>query len=213
MYYLVIDVETTGLTSKDEVIQFCGILLNDDLTKCKDFFDFYCMSTVKITDEAYNVHHINLDLLRKLSGDKFFEEYFYKVKKRIPQDCIVIQYGSGFDTRMINQTLEHARLPKYDFGKTVASLKGVSGVVNLNLMAYASKVFGSGRYLKLQNAMKRIDGYDSRQFEDMYHTFNANLKKSGVPDPGNTILAHNARYDAFCTWYLARYLLKRYGLQ
>ena len=72
MQYVIFDTETTGLGNNDEVIQFSCMYLNENF-KLNGIDDFYCMPTAEISAGAMAVHHLTLNKVRKLSGQKFFE--------------------------------------------------------------------------------------------------------------------------------------------
>ena len=61
MKYFLYDVETTGLTRRDEVIQLSGFLLNKDLRK-EQIINFYCYTQVETNPEAQKVHGLGTTL-------------------------------------------------------------------------------------------------------------------------------------------------------
>lgn len=77
MKYFLYDVETTGLTRRDEVIQLSGFLLNEDLRK-EQIINFYCYTQVETNPEAQKVHGLDKKLLWELSGGKTFEEQIFQ---------------------------------------------------------------------------------------------------------------------------------------
>lgn len=103
---LLYDVETTGQSKKDEVIQFAAILFNLDKGKPEGFVNRYCMTDKEIQREAMQIHGIDRKLLIRLSESKYFEYWLENdlaYLKTIPYTFVA--FNESFDHRMINQTL------------------------------------------------------------------------------------------------------------
>ena len=107
MKYFLYDVETTGLTRRDEVIQLSGFLLNKDLRK-EQIINFYCYTQVETNPEAQKVHGLDKKLLWELSGGKTFEEQIFQYDFLFnEEDITFVGYNISFDNRMVNQTLKN----------------------------------------------------------------------------------------------------------
>lgn len=213
MKYVLFDVETTGLTSSDEIIQFAAIVLNDRSFKTINALeDFYCFTTIPIKKAAQEVHGIDHELLIKLSNKQFFEDKFQRFYEAFNKDTIWVNYSNNlFDFRMINQTLEHGGADMVDFGTRVYDFDVTSGLHHLDLMTLlAMKNKGNKRAYSLANALKDTPGFEQEKFDVLYNNFCARLDEINknnylnlpkVPDEYKKTY-HNARYDAFAMWYL-----------
>lgn len=69
MKYFLYDVETTGFTRRDEVIQFSGYLLDDNLRN-EHIINFYAYTQIESNPDALKVHHLDKKLLWELSEEK-----------------------------------------------------------------------------------------------------------------------------------------------
>lgn len=205
MQYIIFDTETTGLTNNDEIIQFACMYL-DDKFRLKGMDDFYCMPTSNISPGAMAVHHLDLDSVRRLSHEKFFEENFYALKKKFERDCTFINYSSSlFDFRLVNQSLTKAQLPEFDFGEKVLALDdNASGFYKYDLMSGIARIKGiRGGKIKLENALKLVPNYNEQDLKLKYMNLCKMLESKGLaPVSNNDTMFHNARFDTFCMWYL-----------
>ena len=113
MKYLIMDTETTGLGSRDEVIQFSGILVNEEF-KMSKLYNWYCETSVPITKEAAATHGLNANLLHVLSHGYTFEDNWLTMEELLnTPDITFIGWNVSFDIRLINQTfllLEYFKL-------------------------------------------------------------------------------------------------------
>lgn len=204
MQYIVLDVETTGLSSNDEVIQMSAMFLNKTFDTCSEVINFYCMPTAPISHGAAAVHHLTLSKLKELSNLRFFESYFYPLSKKFSEDCTFIAYSdSGFDFRLINQTLARAGLPAYDFGEKIKKLDdGLHGHHTFDLMSAMAR-YGGLRWnkIKLENALKLLPNYNKEDLEIKYMNFSRIIDKQDTAE-GQVDLFHNARFDTFSLWYI-----------
>lgn len=205
MQYVIFDTETTGLGNNDEVIQFSCMYLNENF-KLNGIDDFYCMPTAEISAGAMAVHHLTLNKVRKLSGQKFFEEKFYAIKEKFGKDCTFINYSSSmFDFRLVNQTLTRAGMPEFDFGaKTLALNDNAHGFYKYDLMSGIARLNGiRGGKIKLENALKLIFDYNEQDLKMKYFNLCKMLERKGLAASIETdMLFHNARFDTFCMWFL-----------
>lgn len=204
MEYVLFDVETTGLSSHDEIIQFAALVFEDSFDSLKGIEDFYCMSTARISAGAMKVHGITPGKLIKWSDKKFFEDQFRTFYDTLGKDVTWVCYSNTlFDLRMINQTLKHANLDELEFGNRVYDFSSTSGAHHLDLMGYASqKLRGNARPLKLQNALKMLDGFDQDEMNAAYVNLNTAVDQIRPVNRELEKMYHNARYDTFAMWYL-----------
>lgn len=216
MNYVLFDVESTGLTSSDEIIQFAAIILNSrDFSTIQGIEDFYCLSTIPIKKAAQAVHGITPELLVELSNKQFFEDRFLNFYKRYSKDTIWVNYSNTlFDFRMINQTLDNGGARMLDFGTRVYDFSATSGLYHLDLMSLlALKNKGTRRAYSLANALKDTPGFTQEGFDKLYNNFCIKLEQinkshflnlPNVPEKHRKTY-HNARYDAFAMWYLLKF--------
>lgn len=201
MKYLVLDTETTGLGAKDEVIQFTGILLNEEF-KLSKLYNWYCESCAKISDGAYKTHGIDAKKLHQLSEGHSFEDNWYTMENLLNlPDITFIGWNISFDIRLINQTLAGSGLNTYDFGEARQSLRKIHGHNNLDLMQFIAKnQYGRAR-VKLAVAAedaftKNKDGVGIVDADSLFERF----AKATKNDP--SVAYHNSLYDTFITMLL-----------
>ena len=205
MQYVLFDVETTGLSKYDEVIQFCCFIMDGQLHRCSNMVDFYSMSTQPITQGALQKHHVTLGRLRELSKGVFFEESFYKLAKTFERDCTFIYFSSSnFDTRLVNQTLQNANLPAYNFGDRINTLRSVEGHHCFDLQSAVSKYYGiPGGRVSLEKAVNLVTDRNVNLVTQRYKNFNKVISaKNKELACSEELLFHNARFDAFVLWYI-----------
>lgn len=203
MKYLFYDLETTGLTKQDEVIQFGGILTDAKLQPQKAF-SFYCYTQVPIAKKAAAVHGITAGKLMKLSDGLTFEDQFYDASFMKEKDLTWISYStSGFDERVIEQTLKNNGLPEYDFGSALPYFKDATGIHHLDAYSVLRNRCYCGRNNKLSQLPKSIPDGEQRIDEMYARLFNGKVS-------GNQY--HDALYDAFVLWWIMNYHKARLGL-
>ena len=194
MEYIVFDVEATGLTNRDEVFQFSGLLLDEDL-KLQKVISFYCYTQVPLHPTANRITGMNAEKIMQLSGGRFFEDYYYKFDIFRKKDIVWIGYNnSSYDQNIINSTLCNNGLPPHSFGNYVTSLNVQSGVHHFDLMRFLS-ARNQNRAKKLSVAQKDI-GYSEQKLEAMYK------KLLNLMNITSTVKEHNSLYDAMVTWLL-----------
>lgn len=155
MKYLIFDTETTGLHSQDEVIQFSGLILDNNL-KLKRGYNWYCDTPHEINKDAAAVHGITKKMLHDLSGGKVFEDRWFTMLNGIDmtEGITFVGWNVDFDKRLINQTLNNNGLDEFDFGRKVTTLRNSPDVYFFDLMkAVANLMVGRDR-LKLEQASK-----------------------------------------------------------
>lgn len=203
MEYIFYDTETTGFTRCDEVIQFSGFVTDENL-KLKSAIDFYCYTQVPINKKALEVHGINASALWKLSGGKTFEDQFYDSSISKKNDLVWVSYStSGFDERLVNQTLKNNGLPGYDFGSKITYFgQETNGIHTMEFYKTLKNRCFDGRDKKLVQAVQDA-GFSKDQAESLFRKV---LKKEG------TAVFHNALFDAFSLYLLAMRYKRELGL-
>lgn len=159
MRSFIFDTETTGLGARDEVVQFSGILLNDDNNyKIESVVNFYCETDVPSSEGAIAVHHLDQKTLHDLSGGKTFEEQFTKVLEFLGQfpDLTYVAYNYSFDQRMCRQTMVNNNAKDPGLPAKEAVLKG-SGIHAFCCMDMCTACIGHGRKMKTADAAKHPD--------------------------------------------------------
>lgn len=198
MKYLVFDTETTGLRTKDEVIQFSGLLLDD---KCKllRLFSFYCDTLVDIHPEAERTHGLSKTRVHELSKGRFFEEQFYAIPHL--QECTKMKditwvgYNVPFDIRLINQTLMNNGYSAVDFGRKVNTLSN-TGVCNFDVHQAVRAYYNRGIAISLSNAVEK---YCDTPMSTIVAQYKKLLRYTGFE--GNANL-HDSLFDTFLTYKL-----------
>ena len=116
MKYFLYDVETTGFTRRDEVIQFSGYLLDDNLRN-EHIINFYAYTQIESNPDALKVHHLDKKLLWELSQGKTFEEQIFQYEFLFDaKDITFVGYNIPFDNRLVNQTLKNNGYEPFNFG-------------------------------------------------------------------------------------------------
>lgn len=193
MNYLIFDTETTGMGARDEVIQFAGIMLDDNFNM-KSLYNFYCDTQQPISSGAYDVHKIDKKLLKELSHGYCFEDNFYSLLKSIKDmDVCWIAYNSQFDKRLINQTLEDNGLPRFNFGKEIFKLRPTSGTSNFCLLK-AMKTLFPGKQKHNLEAMTQKLPISKETIDKRF------IKLAELVGHNNNIRGfHDALYDVYCS--------------
>lgn len=202
MKYVIFDTETSDL--KGEVIQLSYMLVNERFD-IEEFNSFYCDTTSKISQGAFNVHGISDELLEVLSEGKFLEDYLLKDPnmRSIFIDgtgLVFIGYNVNYDIERTNQSL----LPT---GKCLTSMFDTKSLVGLSetfsysydLMKASKDYLRMPRFIKLAQAIdfivkRKNPDLDIDLLYDVYKE-KFNLKTRG----GHY---HDASYDVFCTYML-----------
>jgi len=192
MKYVFYDVETTGLSAKDEVIEFAAVVTDENYSLL-DVVDFFCYTTQPISKGALAVHGIDKHTLNVRSKGLFFEQQFIPWAEALGTDVIWFDWSSGgFDRRLINQTLTINGYDRWDFGSETKP-KGGSGYCNA--MSLVGSQVGQ-RKLKLENAPS-IFGLDKKLLNEVFVDVCNAFKIKGAQ---NTY--HTALYDAFVEFVL-----------
>lgn len=194
MKYLIFDTETTGLHSQDEVIQFSGLILDNNL-KLKRGYNWYCDTPHEINKDAAAVHGITKKMLHDLSGGKVFEDRWFTMLNGIDmtEGITFVGWNVDFDKRLINQTLNNNGLDEFDFGRKVTTLRNSPDVYFFDLMkAVANLMVGRDR-LKLEQASKMIS-MDEVTLKKRYSRLASKFTNVAEKD------FYNALYDTYVTY-------------
>lgn len=193
IYY---DVETTGLSAKDEVIEFAAVV-TDDNNNILELKDFYCYTTQPITKGAQLIHGIDKHTLNVRSKGKFFEEQFIPWANSLGEDVVWFDWSNGgFDRRLINQTLTANGYDCWNFGNSV---KPGQGAGYCNAMSLVGSIIGR-RALKLEDALA-IFRLDNALVAEAFKT---SCSQFGISDYRNAY--HTALFDAFVEFLLVSLL-------
>lgn len=203
--YIVFDTETTGLTrgSDDkrgsEVIQFSAIVFNSNF-EIERVINRYSSTTQVMTAEVSNIHHINDELLQKLSEGKFLETIIEEEGIRDLDNVTWIGFNShAFDIPMINQTLKQNGARGVVFGETVKHLSTQrDGVFKFDCMHPLGNIV-LGRRGKLVDIIKK--GIGSQEFES-YCCALRDIYNITELQEGTDSFFHNAVYDALALYML-----------
>ena len=210
MKYCFYDTETTGLSKNDEVIEFCAMLFDGDLNHHTHLIDFYCFSTVEISEGAFGVHGIDVSTLRRLSGEKYFEEYFSVIRPLLEGDVVFIAHNDKFDRRLINQTLANVNEKPYDFGQKAVDLSAKRGRWHFDTCDYARKHLSvKSHHYGLKDVLESIPGFDYSAFDAEYAVYKSRVEELNPAlrfDVANQNF-HNARYDVYSLYYLTKCLI------
>ncbi|WP_394862397.1 3'-5' exonuclease [Paraclostridium bifermentans] len=170
MKYFVFDTETTGLYANDEVIQFSGLLF-DENKELLDVVNFYCNSSKLIPKEVEAVHGLSNKVLNELSGGLFFEDKIMRYPWLYnPKGIVFIGYNVAFDIKMVNNTLSLAGYERIDFGQNVPKIPAVirecdrDKNYNICLMKTLKDNLGLKSYAKLEHLANK---YVSEKPEDL----------------------------------------------
>lgn len=207
MKYFLYDVETTGFTRRDEVIQFSGYLLDDNL-KNEHIINFYAYTQIESHPDALKVHHLDKKLLWELSRGKTFEEQIFQHEFLFNEkDITFVGYNIPFDNRLVNQTLKNNGYEPFNFGSKVTALAKPEGRHYFDLMPPMSSMFNHGIKMKLSDTIKQIKFKSLKEINEVYDVI---FKNVGMPSGFSEDLAkqneiskfHNSLYDSFIYWCL-----------
>ena len=207
MKYFLYDVETTGFTRRDEVIQFSGYLLDDNLRN-EHIINFYAYTQIESNPDALKVHHLDKKLLWELSQGKTFEEQIFQYEFLFDaKDITFVGYNIPFDNRLVNQTLKNNGYEPFSFGSKVTALTKSEGRHYFDLMSPMSSMFNHGIKMKLSDTIKQIKFKSLKEINEVYDVI---FKNVGTPSGFSEDLAkqneiskfHNSLYDSFIYWCL-----------
>lgn len=182
--------------------------------------DFYAMTSVPIHPGALAVHGIDRKTLVEKSHGEYFETQFNALAP-ILDGCTFVGYNVQFDERMINTTLHHCGLPKYNFPAkskclfrdkpvtfdvmeacSIADGKNYNQKLQKQILSEKVKLFlldlmhRCGRYRMCYSASSLSDTDSMEILNEIFCTICA---ESQIDAKSNF---HSSLYDAFCTWIL-----------
>lgn len=110
--YIFLDVESTGLESSSDVIQFAYIETDNNL-KIQSYGNVFMNTDKYLTDTVKNITGLNRLKLETLSKNKYFEDVMDDIMPMLRnRSKVVVGHNVSFDIRMLNSNLErHGRLP------------------------------------------------------------------------------------------------------
>ena len=202
MKFVIFDTETSDL--RGEVIQLSYMVV-DERFEIVEFDSFYCDTTMKITQGAFNVHGISNELLEVLSEGKFLEDYLLKDPNR--RSIFIDGVGLTFMGYNVNYDIERMNQSLLPTGKCLTSMVNTSSLVGLSeafsysydLMKAAKDYLRVPKFIKLSQA---VDFIVKRKNPDLDIDFLYELykEKFNLKTRGGTY--HDASYDVFCTYML-----------
>lgn len=189
-YYFVFDTETTGVNPRyDDVIELAGIKFAMEngivLYDTMQFIDQYFALDREVPANARAVNGLSRNLLMKYSNGNYLEDCIDSLSKYFyDKDCIIVNYNTVFDTRIMNNNLRRA-------GAEIMQYKS-----SIDVMQYCINPY-THRPMKLILAKNRfLTG-------DINGLYEALFKKNPTD--------HSALYDAYVTFrlFLALGLFKK----
>lgn len=200
MKYFLFDTETTGVYKKDEVIQFAGLLIDENYN-LRYVINDYCYTNIPINPEAAKITKLDKSILWNLSEGMPFEKQFKKYDFLFNEpDITFVGWNISFDKRMINQTLTNNGYKPFDFGRKSNNFSNTTGRWYVDLMPGISAIYGAngGRSnrLKLSTAASNMKHWTLEELNAKYnYIYNKYGKEYGMK-------FHNALYDSFLLWAL-----------
>lgn len=201
MECFIFDVESTGLTTRDEVIQFSGFRTDINF-KLKGFVNFYCSTNVMVHPGALAVHGLTNKAVYELSKGRTLEDNLSDCDFIWKKNIVFIHYSSGLDVRMTNGTLESNGCVGIDFGRKVATLptKDVNLNYNLSAIETLNKHFGNPKWKSLTDIVNtRLTKYKQSDLESIFDMI---LKSYGYNSSMFPQRYHNSAFDSFILWFL-----------
>lgn len=195
MKYAIFDVETTGLGNRDEVIQFACVIADEEF-KAQTLYNEYFYTQHDISPGAAAVHRLSSELLFELSKGQTLEDFVLATPELFKDpDITWVEWStSGFDRRMVNQTLVNNGVPPVDFGTKVTALRNEIGIHHYSLLHGVCNLRYGGKPRKLAQAAKDLP-WSEKQIESMYNRYIQPASDLGMR-------FHTADYDAFVSWLL-----------
>lgn len=193
MKFVILDTETTDFNG--EVIQLAVAVL-DERFRVISFDSFYCDTNELVSKGAYEVHGLSNELVHKLSGGKYLEDYLLNDPKYkslfFEEDIVVMGFNVNFDVKSINNTLLNTGMTLnhlYSCHSPLVAQPGKS--YYFDLMKYARRRTGMVKGLNLSKAVELLVPYINAD-----EAFENVRKKFGIESGTNY---HDAAFDTFCT--------------
>ena len=111
--WVVLDLETTGVTKASELIEIAVVSADSTV-----LLNEYVMPKGRIPKEASDVHGITRDMLKGCATWTEWEPYVYEMLR----DKLVITYNAEFDMRMLRQSSEKWGLEPFEYRTACAML-------------------------------------------------------------------------------------------
>lgn len=198
MYYKFFDVETTGMSKRDEVIQIAVIKADIETLNVVEVVNEYCFPTVQIHPEAQRRHGLSMENVLELSKGQTFEQIVASNPIFHERDGAWVSFSSNnFDASMCNNTLNSNGFKPIKFGRTINMLvdkNSPNGLYNVNLYKIAQDNFLRGTIRPLTITTTLITGYSKERLDLMYKLFQKYRKSDKF--------AHDALYDSYLMWLM-----------
>lgn len=103
-----VDIETTGLSTEDRVIEYCGIVYDSRLKEVGALLQ-RINPKKSIDPTAQSVHHISL---ADLMGEPFWEDVAEHIHKQLTNAGLIVIHNAGFDAKFLAREFERIGLPQ-----------------------------------------------------------------------------------------------------
>lgn len=145
---LIFDTETTGLIEnmttrfekQPEVIEFCGLTL-DDNGKTVSVYDQLIKPRYPITDEITRMNNITNEMVK----DKFvFHGYAEMIRDLIERSDCVVAHNAMFDKDMIDLEFARLKMTKISWPRIICTIEATIHMTGyrLTLMDLHNRLFG-----------------------------------------------------------------------
>ena len=179
--YKVIDLETTGLKSNDEIAQLAIWTLNDELEPVTFSNDFFAVSR-EIPEEVTKVNRLTKSILHQKSGGVSFAERADEIREEL-QGHVLVAHNAAFERRLLGHHLSHAldgeewicTMLRYTPTLALRDRAGNNGYKQCNLR-------------ELMSFCLKIIGKTPEDIADMYNRAT-----------GQSASFHDALFDTYCT--------------
>lgn len=199
----VLDVETTGRSARDEVIQLAYLIIDEDTMNLVHANSFYCFSNQRIDPGAYKAHGVNRETLLELSQGIYLEETLSKdpyFMGKVDDPILFTSFNAEFDLRMIRQTLYNNCDLTVNFGKEVAR----PSLATAERSYFCSMKFLPAVLLGLQKT--KLETLSNKtlagKYDDIPAMHRTLCKIYSLPAFKNS--AHDALYDCILNWLLLK---------
>lgn len=204
MSYIVIDVETTGLTASDEVIQLSAIKLDTKNVDIEDVCSFYCKPSVKISEEASNVHGITQGEIARLSNNKNIVEQIENSFLVNERNSTFIFYNAKFDvSKILTSCAKYGKPNILPFDHEIYSLARVPDRASyMCLMKYYAR-HNKGKWRKLEEVYDEFCSVPKNVIGTIAQHIMDNFPNQSIAY-NHKNAAHDSLFDTIMTVYLLR---------
>lgn len=204
MSFIVIDVETTGLTNTDEVIQLSAIKLDEKRVDLEDMCSFYCKPSVKISKEASKVHGITQEEIGKLSNNKNIVEQIENSFLANERNSTFVFYNAKFDVnKILTSCAKYGKSNILPLDHEIYSLARVPARASyMCLMKYYAKYY-KGRWKKLEQVYDEFCSIPKDKIGIIAESLVSRYPGSSMAY-NHKNEAHDSLFDTIMTVYLLR---------